>query len=381
MLLYKKENCSGCGVCALKCPKKCINMERDTEGFIIPVIDKEKCINCGICEKICPFNNYNKYVNKDINRACYAIQLKDKNILNKCASGGAFAGLALEIIKNNGVVVGACEDELNNLHFEIVKEEKDIQKILGSKYYQCELNEDVFRKIREMAKEKVVLFGGTPCQVAAVKAVTNKSIQNNIITVDIICQGVPSKKCVESFRKAKEKRKDIKIKKHSFRSKDKYLYKNYLAKYEFADGSVEYIEGDNDLFCSSFQRQIMLRESCYNCKFAQEKRTGDITLGDIWDFDETDNFNIDKTKGVSVAVCNTQNGKEYIEKNEEFLKQMIEEQVALRNNIPFHRPVKRPGSRSVSYKLLDIIGPKATLNICCPKYVIKKVLKRFTMKG
>lgn len=47
-----KTKCCGCRACSEICPKQCINMERDSEGFLYPVVDKEICIDCGMCEKV-----------------------------------------------------------------------------------------------------------------------------------------------------------------------------------------------------------------------------------------------------------------------------------------------------------------------------------------
>ena len=52
-----KEKCCGCTACINSCPKKCIEMEKDEEGFLYPKVSKEKCINCGLCEKVCPILN------------------------------------------------------------------------------------------------------------------------------------------------------------------------------------------------------------------------------------------------------------------------------------------------------------------------------------
>lgn len=49
-----KSNCCGCNACAQKCPKQCISMREDDEGFLYPYVDKTLCIECGLCEKTCP---------------------------------------------------------------------------------------------------------------------------------------------------------------------------------------------------------------------------------------------------------------------------------------------------------------------------------------
>jgi len=46
------ENCTGCTVCAKKCPTNAIIGGRKQPHFIIP----DKCISCGACEEACNFN-------------------------------------------------------------------------------------------------------------------------------------------------------------------------------------------------------------------------------------------------------------------------------------------------------------------------------------
>ena len=52
--LTSKQNCCGCTACASICPKGCIAMQADEEGFCYPQIDEALCIDCGLCEKVCP---------------------------------------------------------------------------------------------------------------------------------------------------------------------------------------------------------------------------------------------------------------------------------------------------------------------------------------
>ena len=55
--IKQKHNCSGCSACSNICPKNCIEMKADEEGFLYPVIDEERCIKCGLCKRICPILN------------------------------------------------------------------------------------------------------------------------------------------------------------------------------------------------------------------------------------------------------------------------------------------------------------------------------------
>lgn len=50
--IIDKINCCGCSACASACPKRCITMKSDNEGFLYPHLDKDTCIDCGLCEKV-----------------------------------------------------------------------------------------------------------------------------------------------------------------------------------------------------------------------------------------------------------------------------------------------------------------------------------------
>lgn len=53
--IVDKRQCCGCTACVQKCPKHCIFLYEDGEGFLYPKIDINNCIDCGLCEKVCPF--------------------------------------------------------------------------------------------------------------------------------------------------------------------------------------------------------------------------------------------------------------------------------------------------------------------------------------
>jgi ferredoxin len=49
-----KEICCGCRACETICPKKCITMTEDEEGFYYPLKQDDLCTDCGLCESVCP---------------------------------------------------------------------------------------------------------------------------------------------------------------------------------------------------------------------------------------------------------------------------------------------------------------------------------------
>ena len=58
--IVDKRQCCGCTACVQKCPKHCIFLYEDGEGFLYPKIDINNCIDCGLCEKVCPFQDCDK---------------------------------------------------------------------------------------------------------------------------------------------------------------------------------------------------------------------------------------------------------------------------------------------------------------------------------
>lgn len=166
--IKNKQECTGCGACYNICPKHAISMKEDEEGFKYPVIDKEKCVNCKLCDKICPVLNEIKTENKEIN--VVAAYTKNEKEREKSSSGGIFFELAEIILSKNGVVVGAGYDSEFNVIHKVIYDKKDLGKLQGSKYVQSDTN-DTYRTTKNLLEEdKSVLYVGTPCQVAGLKA-------------------------------------------------------------------------------------------------------------------------------------------------------------------------------------------------------------------
>lgn len=367
MLKCKKIDCTGCGACFYSCSKNTIKMIENAEGFLYPEINKELCVECDICNLVCPV----LIKKSESNNKCFAVQLSNSEILKKCTSGGAFWGIANTVIQKNGTVFGV-EDYCGKLNYSKVNTTNALERLIGSKYYQCILTIEDYQKIKEASERGLTLVSGTPCMVSAIKNIREINLEN-LITFEILCQGVPSESVIQKFYSEKEKQNKKKIKKHYFRSKDKYVKCNYLNRYDYDNGEIEYLIGEEDPLSLSFQRQIFLRESCYRCKYSNEERVADFTAGDLWNFDLEI---IDIKKGCSVLLCNSQRAVKLLYESKDFIHEEIDSGKALENNIPYHSPVKRPYCRNYSYKLLKRISPLFVTKICCYKYYIKKYFLR-----
>ena len=213
-IIDNQKLCTGCGACYYSCPKKCISMVENEEGFLFPKIDEKACVNCGKCRQICPANKQpeNKFAGK-----CYAAWNLNENVRMDSSSGGLFSSIAEVILAENGVVYAAkMEDDFDLHHIRITKSEH-LAETRKSKYYQSRVF-DVFDSIKtDISSGRKVMFIGTPCQVAAVKRLFDC---DNLFTVDLVCHGVASKKVVLSYANSLAKKYGAGVKKLLFRHKN-----------------------------------------------------------------------------------------------------------------------------------------------------------------
>ena len=343
----EKNYCSGCGLCVNICPKQAILMKEDEEGFLSPTIDKSKCINCGMCYYKCPINNEEKNSNKNLSYACYS---KDEYLRMNSSSGGLFGVIAKRVLKEHGVVFGAAFAENMSVIHKYIEKEDELIKLLGSKYVQSSIG-NAYKDVKYfLSLNKKVLFSGTPCQVRGLNNFLGKKY-NNLITIDIICHGVPSPKIWNKYLDFREKKDKEKPGVISFRNKDNGWNKfNIVFKYK----NKKYIMDHNkDIYMQSFLLNSCLRNSCYNCKSKGDSRSSDFTLGDFWGIDNIDS-KMNDDKGVSLLIINTDKGKEYFDKiSNDIIKIPVSYERAVNDNIALLSSVKRPRNRKYFIKESD----------------------------
>ena len=171
----KKEKCYGCYACYNVCPLNAIDMLEDEEGFEYPKVNEEKCINCKRCLRACPSINPPQ-VNSDA--AAYACYAKNQEEHLSSSSGGIFAILARIILKNKGMVFGAAFDNQMQLGHIGIEDNNELYKVKGTKYIQSSIGA-TFVKVKEnLNKGRMILFSGTPCQIAGLKAFLNEDYDN-----------------------------------------------------------------------------------------------------------------------------------------------------------------------------------------------------------
>ena len=281
--IHKKEDCCGCTACANVCPKKCIVMEPDEEGFLYPQVKKDLCIDCGLCEKVCPvkfppIKKSDEY--KDEQLDAVVARTKSKDFLRASTSGGFVNELNLYTLSREGYVCGCVFDtDFLTKHY-ITNNKEEFIRFCGSKYVQSNLS-DCFTKIKGFFYYFVQLcFTGTPCQVAGLKTFLRKEY-DNLITVDLVCRSIPGSSLYKKYLQFQEAKYKSKIKKINFRNKT-YGYHSGSLTIEFENGKKYSGSNRVDLYMKAFHSDIASRPSCYECKFKTKKRCSDFTVFDSW---------------------------------------------------------------------------------------------------
>ena len=344
--ITNKKECMGCSACKEICPKKCIIMKEDEEGFLYPTVDEKQCVNCHLCEKICPIKNKKEKTRTTLE--VYAAINKDKEVLKNSSSGGVFYALASKIIEQGGIVFGAAFDSDFEVKHVAVEKIEEIQKLQGSKYVQSDMHGQYAKAKEELEKGRSVLFSGAPCQISGLYHYLKKDYEN-LITCDFICTGVPSPKIFRLYKKQFEKKNNsmINIK---FRDK-KQGWMNFGMKFEYERGKKYLCRYFNPFILAHFSH-LTLRPACYDCKFKYLDSGSDIKLADYWlvksrypkfyDFD-----------GVSHILINTGKGKTLFDLvKDQFYLQASSYEDVVQDNLSFSEIVKEPKERKELFSLL-----------------------------
>lgn len=319
--LKDKNKCCGCGACTQICPKNCISLVDDEEGFLYPIIDTSQCIDCGLCEKSC------QYISKPISSAVrpiniYAAYNKNLDVRLNSSSGGVFSSLAEYVLDNNGIVFGAAFDENWNVHHISIENKADLYKIRGSKYVQSR-TENTYKETLEYLKQnKMVLYSGTPCQILGLKKFLRKEY-DRLITVDVICHGVPSPKVWQIY--LKEQVKYNKIENITFRDKQKG-WRNYSLGIKTTSNIFRFpMEDNTSPYMKGFLKDLYLRPSCYNCIAKNFRSNSDISIADYW-WIQNVAPHMDDNKGCSQIYINTEKGQKIIDVLDLYKKETYKEE-------------------------------------------------------
>ena len=310
-ILNINDLCTGCGACVNICPRNCLELKPNDEGFYYPQYDSRNCIECHLCEKAChilssdekkPISSENFYM--------YASE--DAEIRRNSSSGGCFSLIADYIDKVGGVIFGSKyngEDERLEVFDSNQYRWEGFRK---SKYIESYTANAFVRVAQYLSDSKVVFYCGTPCQIRGLyQFLKVKKIPiDNLFTADFICHGVPSNKCFTEYKRQFE-RGNKKVVNVDFRHKDftkkKRAWHNMVLRMDFSNNTSKVIPYKEPMYYGYykvFMDNIILRRGCYNCYYPSVS-CADFTFADFWGIYKY-KPEIDDNTGISVVKLHTQ---------------------------------------------------------------------------
>lgn len=319
--IVDKTDCCGCTACEAVCPQNCIRMEPDQDGFRYPVVNKQQCIGCKRCINVCPVRGKEKktYIydkskeemtqevlktaNKPLAYACY---YHDDKVRKNSTSGGIFTAIAQYVLKHNGIVYGVGYDEHFNIKHFSAENDKALEAFRGSKYVQSDQS-GIYREVKcHLVDHRMVLYTGTPCQVAGLKKYLIKDY-DNLITIDLFCHGVGSPSYWQKYLADMTKKYKSPVQSLYFREKT-YGYNSTCMAIYFQNGKSSHRDHDSDLYLSPFSKCYIFRPSCYACAFKTLEHTADFSIGDYWNT-STLNAEYEKADGCTLMLCHSEKSK------------------------------------------------------------------------
>ena len=237
----------------------------------------------------------------------YIVKHKDIKNRMKSRSGGVFAAVSDKVLEAGGVVYGCALDaQFQAYHCKATtKEERDLFR--GSKYVQSEMRDAMKQALFDLREGKLVLFSGTPCQIAGIKAICPKDYEANLICMDIVCHGVPSPAVWNSYMKYMQKKYHGKISAVDFRNKRNHGWWEHIESVR-----IHGIEVDSQIYKNLFYEHNILRDCCYQCPYKSTERVGDISIADAWGIAQAAP-EFDDNYGVSLVMCSTEQGQKWLE--------------------------------------------------------------------
>lgn len=384
--IKEKGDCCGCNACVQRCPKSCITMQEDYEGFLYPIVNKEACVDCGICEQVCPVINQ---AEERTPLSVYAAKHKNEQIRLASSSGGAFTAIAEYILDNGGVVFGARFNKDWSVIHSYTETKDGLADFRGSKYVQSYIGESYKEAETFLKAGRKVLFSGTPCQISGLKRFLRKEYKN-LLTVDFVCHGVPSPGVWREYLKEETNRqysknkstlyqsdkiiKTIYINNISFRNK-RLGWKNYSLTFTLSipnkhgyQKTIFYSSSRyHNPFLKGFLRDLYLRPSCHYCVAKGFRSGSDLTIADFWSINKYIPQENDK-KGYSLLFIHRDDLNDYIMKVMKMTK--IDNIKLLQNNSTIYKSTHPHKNRMIFFdtlrekdqSLIELIKKYATIS-------------------
>lgn len=379
--LCSQQECTSCLACYNACPFGAITLTKTSLSAISPQIQHDKCKECGLCEKSCPILSGTTFRYPS---AAVALYCKNEHDKQTCSSGGLATTISRYIISKGGVVYGATSSG-GYPTFRRVTYEADLELLKGSKYVYCN-PELIYRAVKEDLKAgKECLFIGLPCNVAGLKKFLMKDYEN-LHTMDLVCHGTPPFEFLKAHLESKIGKSNGTWNLITFRGQ----YDFYTSVFDENKKKLYSCNQYEDAYFVGFERGLLFRPCCYECKYARPERVSDITAGDFWGLG---NDALSGYKGkVSLALINTSRGNCLFEAfKDQFNWEQRTVEEAIKGNKQLNKPTEfTPAARQFQKiysqtrsleKAFDACGISSIISRNCirriilafPKFVIRLI--------
>lgn len=312
----------------------------------------------------------------EINPQIYAVKHKSNKVRKESRSGGVFTALSDEFLGRNGIIYGCIlSDSRKAMHVRATsKAERDAMR--GSKYIQSSM-QNIFKQVKwDLDNNKSVLFSGTSCQVAGLKAYLGNNYKK-LLCVDILCHGVSSPKLYREYISWQEKRNKGKVIGFDFRNKKDFGWSEHIETLYMDNGT----KINSKIYAKIFYSLNGTRPSCFKCPYKSINHPGDITIADYWGINEVlPDFN--DNKGVSLVFINSDYGKKIFDLIKNDIKYVQTRFEPCMMQKPLIEPYQKPETREEFWKMFNAKGFTFILKkyygygiLNTIKYKIKKILK------
>ncbi len=366
-----KEACLGCESCAQVCSHSAIHMVADEEGFRYPKIDAARCVDCGLCHSTCPIESAPMRYQEDV-IVFGGHHISDEVVL-KSTSGGAFSAIIEGWCDANYIIFGATGDGLHVYH-DYITDKKEISRFRKSKYTQSEIGNSYQQVKSFLRRGEKVLFSGTPCQIAGLMAFLGDCDKTNLLTIEVICEGVPSPLLINKMCTYYDTTSGV-----------DYRYKNKRGCWDFqmmklwGNNRTKTIDRWFNPFWSIWLQHLVSRPSCYECPFASSSRVADLTLGDLWGVHLYCPDLYNDNHGASLVLCNNAKGREALSKALPYLVgRFLQYKDAVKYQSPLRKPIAYNEGRLAC--MADLQNEDISFQELAAKYAVKPSAKLLVHK-
>lgn len=347
-MIEATKSCTGCRACEQVCPTHAISIRENSEGFAYPEVDANACIHCDLCDKHCHLLQA-KPSTEPV--TVVGVMAKSSEPYIQSTSAGVFAAIAETVLAQKGCVFGCAYDAHMKPQHRMIESMDELSMLQGSKYVESDI-EDCYSQVkRQVQSGRLTLFSGTGCQVAGLNAFLGKTY-DNLLTVGLICHGVPSRKLFEMHVAEVERKYNKQLTNELFRTKTKPKLGYYCFTHVFKTNKSVVERGFYYAYYRSFLNGETYRESCYECRYATTRRDEDLTIGDYWG---AKRFHPEISVGShpSVVLAHTDKGRTLLEHLPDSLKLLPSRlEWAQAENTQLARPTARPAIRSVIFQTI-----------------------------